>query len=393
MEQLLFRYNPWWEKAFRIEDLIEREAPLKKLENHFHSKHILFVTGLRRIGKTSLLKLFIHKLMNEKNIDPKNIFFVSLDDYLLQKYNIPDIVDRYRSIHKLKYSEKIHLFLDEVTYKEDFEIQLKNLTDHQNVKIVATSSSAAHIRMKKPYLTGRQYTLELLPLSFREYLKFKNISLQKRDKHLESKYFNDFLKSGGIPEYVLTGDMEYLKELVDDILYKDIIAYYHLKDEQLIKDYFLLLMERAGKKISINKIASILSISPDTARRYLGIFSNSYIIHLMERYGKTNERILSPKKIYSADIGIRNLFTGYRDFGSLFENYAYLRFKHFRPKYIYQDQTEIDFILNEHFLVETKYHEENISEKQQKLIESFSDKSYRIVRNEEDISGVENLLN
>lgn len=393
MEQLLFRYNPWWEKAFRIEDLIEREAPLKKLENHFHSKHILFVTGLRRIGKTSLLKLFIHKLMNEKNIDPKNIFFVSLDDYLLQKYNIPDIVDRYRSIHKLKYSEKIHLFLDEVTYKEDFEIQLKNLTDHQNVKIVATSSSAAHIRMKKPYLTGRQYTLELLPLSFREYLKFKNISLQKRDKHLESKYFNDFLKSGGIPEYVLTGDMEYLKELVDDILYKDIIAYYHLKDEQLIKDYFLLLMERAGKKISINKIASILSISPDTARRYLGIFSNSYIIHLMERYGKTNERILSPKKIYSADIGIRNLFTGYRDFGSLFENYAYLRFKHFRPKYIYQDQTEIDFILNAHFLVETKYHEENISEKQQKLIESFSDKSYRIVRNEEDISGVENLLN
>ena len=179
--------------------------------------------------------------------------------------------------------------------------------------------------------------------------------------------------------------MEYLKELVDDILYKDIIAYYHLKDEQRIKDFFLLLMERAGKRISINKISSILSVSPDTARRYLTIFSNCYIIHLMDRYGKTNERILSPKKIYAPDLGIRNIFTGYRDFGSLFENYAFLRFKHIYPRYLYQNKTEIDFILNDHLLVETKYHQEEIPENQKKLLESFPDKSFMIARNENDI--------
>ena len=229
MEQILYRYNPWWEEDFNTEGLIERELPLQKLEKSFHSKHIVFVTGLRRIGKTSLLKLFIHKLINEKNIKPEHIFFVSLDDYLLQKYAIPEIIDQYRSIQKLRYSEKIYVFLDEVTYKDDFEIQLKNLIDYQNVKIVATSSSASHMRNKKPYLTGRQYTLELLPLTFDEYLKFKNITIRKKDKHLEDKYFNDFLKTGGVPEYVLTGEMEYLKELVDDILYKDIISYHHLK--------------------------------------------------------------------------------------------------------------------------------------------------------------------
>lgn len=385
MEQILYRYNPWWEEDFNTEGLIERELPLQKLEKSFHSKHIVFVTGLRRIGKTSLLKLFIHKLINEKNIKPEHIFFVSLDDYLLQKYAIPEIIDQYRSIQKLRYSEKIYVFLDEVTYKDDFEIQLKNLIDYQNVKIVATSSSASHMRNKKPYLTGRQYTLELLPLTFDEYLKFKNITIRKKDKHLEDKYFNDFLKTGGVPEYVLTGEMEYLKELVDDILYKDIIAYHHLKDEQLIKDFFLLLMERAGKQISINKIASILSISPDTARRYLNIFSNSYIIYLMDRHGKTNERILSPKKIYAADIGIRNIFTGYRDVGSLFENYAFLRFKHLNPKYIYQDKTEIDFILNENLLIETKYHNEEVPKNQKTLLDSFKSKSFMIARNEKDI--------
>ncbi len=388
MEQILYRYNPWWEESFTTEGLIERDEPLQLLENNFHSKHLLFVTGLRRVGKTSLLKLFIHKLINKKAIRPEHIFFVSLDDYLLQKYPIAEIIDHYRSIHKLKYSEKIYLFLDEVTYKGDFEIQLKNLIDNQNVKIIATSSSASHIHTKKPYLTGRQYTIELLPLTFYEYLKFKNITIQKKDKHLEEKYFNDFLKTGGIPEYVLTGDMAYLKELVDDILYKDIIAYYHLKDEQLIKDFFLLLMERAGKQISINKTASILSISPDTARRYITIFANCYMIHLMDRYVKTNERILSPKKMYAADLGIRNIYTGYRDFGSLFENYAFLRFKHLHPKYIYQEKTEIDFILDAHLLVETKYHNKDIPNNQRKLLESFPEKPFRIVKNETDIESV-----
>jgi len=385
MEQILYRYNPWWENNFSVEGLIERESPLQKLYKNFHSKQILFITGIRRIGKTSLLKLFIHKLLNEENIHPQKIFFVSLDDYLLDKYSIPDIVDHFRSIQRLKYTDKIFLFFDEVTYKDDFELQLKNLTDHQNVKIIATSSSASHIRHKKPYLTGRQFTMELLPLTFFEYLKFKNLTIKKRDKHLEKEYFKDFLKTGGIPEYVLTGDIEYLKELVDDILYKDIIAYYHLKDEQLIKDFFLLLMERAGKQISINKISSILSISVDTARRYLNMFANCYLIHLMDRYGKTNQRILSPKKIYAADLGIRNIFTGYRDFGSLFENYAFLRFKHIHPRYLYEEKTEIDFILNDHLLVEAKYHNEDIPKNQKRLLDSFPGKSFMIVRNEEDI--------
>lgn len=388
MNQILYRYNPWWEEEYSIQGLIEREKPMNMLEKNFHSKHLMFITGLRRIGKTSLLKLFIHKLLYEKNITANKIFYVSLDDYLLDKYSISEIIDEYRLIHKLKFSDKIYLFFDEVTYKKDFELQLKNIIDNQNVKIIATSSSASILRSKKHFLTGRQYTIELLPLNYLEYLKFKNINIKNKDIHLNETYFNDFLQSGGIPEYVLNGELEYLKELVDDILYKDIIAFHHLKDEQLIKDFFLLLMERAGKQISINKIASILSISPDTARRYLNIFSNCYLIHLMERYGKTNERILAPKKIYAADLGIRNIFTGYRDSGSLFENYVYLQLKHLNPNYIYQDKTEIDFFINKKLILEAKYHNQEIADNQLKLLKSFQNIPYKIIRNQDDINSV-----
>ena len=86
-------------------------------------------------------------------------------------------------------------------------------------------------------------------------------------------------------------------------------------------------MERAGKSISINKIASILQISPDTSKRYLEYFSNTYLIYLMSRHGKTNERLLSAKKVYAPDLGIRTSFTGIRDKGSLFENYVFLNIK------------------------------------------------------------------
>ena len=115
--------------------------------------------------------------------------------------------------------------------------------------------------------------------------------------------------------------------LVDDIIQKDITAFHGLKNGDLLRDYFLLLMERSGKQISINKIANILKISPDTSKRYLSYFEDTYLIHLVSRWGKTNEKILTPKKIYSCDLGIKFLFHVDRDMGSYFVNYFYLLFR------------------------------------------------------------------
>lgn len=370
MEELLYRYNPWWEGNFVLQDIKERKI-LERMKRAFSTKDIVFLTGLRRVGKTTLMKSMIHFLIQEKNIDSKRIFYVSLDDYTLSKISLIDLLDTVRKLHRMSFDDKLFLFLDEVTYQKDFEQQLKNLYDLHQVKIYASSSSASLLRNRKPFLTGRYQLMEVLPLDFQEFLLFRGVQVKKRDRKILEGYFEEFLQTGGIPEFVLRGDIEYLKELVDDILLKDIAAVHQIRHPEILKDFFLLLMERAGKKLSINKIAHILSIAPDTAKRYLQMFEESYLIYLIPRCGKTNERILSAKKIYAADLGIRTLFTGFRDTGAIFENYIYLKIKDRHPCYLYRDKIEIDFFTKDKTLIEAKYQAE-MNDQQKALFDKTS---------------------
>ena len=384
MEDILYRYNPWWEKGYKFEPVIERPASLEMMKKHLHSGRIVFLTGLRRVGKTTLLKLLIKDLIQKEEVQPDHLCYISLDDYLLSKRTILEIVEEYRKIHRLSVREKVFLFLDEISYQKDYEIQLKNLYDFRTAKIYASSSSASILKSRKPYLTGRCMTIEILPLDFQEYLTFKQVKISKADSHLTERYFEDFLKTGGLPEYVLRGDIEHLKELVDDIIYKDIVAFYNVKNPQLMKDYFLLLMERAGKIGSINKISNILKIAPDSAKRYLEMFADTYLVHLVSRSGKTNVKILAPKKVYAADLGVRTLYTGFRDIGSLFENYVYLKIKHLNPCYVYENGSEIDFLTSGKILIEVKYRSQ-MSKKQQDLFNTYPVKERVIITGIKDL--------
>jgi len=106
------------------------------------------------------MKLIIKELIR-KGISSKYILYISLDDYLFHQNSIIEIINEYRKLHKLKVEEKIYLFLDEVTYKDNFHIQLKNIYDSQNTKIFAASSSASMLRDKKASLTGILYICSL----------------------------------------------------------------------------------------------------------------------------------------------------------------------------------------------------------------------------------------
>jgi predicted AAA+ superfamily ATPase len=289
----------------------------------------------------------------------------------------------------IKFGEKMYLFFDEVTHQTNFEIQLKNLFDLYQSKIYISSSSATLLKSKKPFLTGRNALMEIQPLDFNEYLQFKRIEISQADKHLVPLHFNNYMITGGIPEYVLRGDISYITELIDDIIFKDIAAHHQIRQPQILKEYFLLLMERAGKQLSINKIAAILKITPDTSRRYLEMFADTFLIHLMGRFGKTNETLLSARKVYAADLGLRCAYTGIRDFGSLFENYIYLKLKHLNPKYLYQNGTEIDFITENKWVVESKYHDEPLSDKQQKMFDLLLYEKKTIVRSFADLEMID----
>lgn len=358
---------------------------MSRMTDAIETNRIVLISGLRRVGKTSLMRLAIQHLIEQLKIDPRKILYVSLDDYNLKSATILEIIDLFRKIHSIRFSEKIYVFLDEVTYKADYEIQLKNLFDTHHVKVFASSSASSLLRDRKHFITGRNQVVEVLPLNFDEYLTFKKIEISRADAHIRENEFENFLRIGGIPEYVLTGEPAYLHELVDDIIMKDIAAMHNIKEPAVLKDLFMLLMERAGKQISFNKLGTILGISVDTVSRYLNLFQQAHLIYLVSRQGKTNERLLSPKKIYAPDVGIRVYYTGFRDKGSLFENYVFLNLKKYNRGYIYQNQTELDFILNNGNIIEAKYHQEPLSEKQQKLLSSYQKSKRHIIRSDEDL--------
>jgi len=357
----------------------------KKLVDALSSKDIVLLTGLRRIGKTTLMRLLIQYLIEQGKFAPERIFYLSLDEYSIRGRSLSQLIDEYRAVHKLKSSAEICLFLDEITVLPDYEIQLKNIYDLGGVKIYASSSSASLLRQGKAYITGRKRVIEVPPLDFEEYLEFKKISISPLDAHLKKRYFEDFMRTGGIPEFVLSGDVTYLHQLVDDIICKDIAAIHGIKNLGILKDFFMLLMERAGKSVSINKMAKILEISPDTAKRYLNLFEETYLVHLVSRHGKLNEQLRSPKKLYAADLGIRVLFTGYRDIGSLFENYVYLKIAHKEPRFILENGIEIDFFTSDSHLIEVKYYSD-LRPKQQELFDKYKAKKKLVVSSVEGLT-------
>lgn len=373
MEEIFYKSNPWWEEDYRF-DGKERGLYLQEMEKYFMNKDIIFLTGLRRVGKTSILKCFISQLLHGRKIQAEHIFYISLDLIALEDLSIIDILQAYRQLHKIPSRQKIYLFLDEVTSRENYQQELKNLYDLEAIKIYASSSSASLLKDKNAYLTGRQRVIEVMPLNFDEYLAFKEIKIKKSDSYLLERYFEEYMSDGGMPEYVLTGDISYLQNLIDNVIYKDIIAYHNIKNERVVRDFYKLLMERSGKQLSLNKIAKLLEIGVDTARRYLSYFEDTYLIYTIEKYGTLNERLKNPKKVYSGDVGLKNVVTGFRDKGAIFENMVFLKIKNQNPSYFYVDGIELDFMTENKILIEVKYNS-SLNDKQQKLFDiSVADK-------------------
>jgi len=367
MEELMYEMNPWWEEEY-VPEGIFRKKYLDLFEKNLDNKGIIFITGLRRVGKSTLIKQFISILLKDKKINPKRIMYLSLDAYLFNNSSIHELVNQFKKIHQIKEGEKIYLFFDEVVYKKDFNQELKNFYDAGNVKIFASSSSASLLRDKKAFLTGRAMTIEIDPLDFQEFLLFKNYSAKKSERYILEKYFEEYMEYGGMPEYVLTKDPNYITNLVESIIYKDIISLHNIKSSSIIKDLFKLLCERVGKQLSYNKIANVLGIHKDSVKDYVSYFIDSYLFYLIEKDAKSlNERIKDNKKIYCSDVGIKNVTVGFRDLGAVYENLVFLKIKQENPRYIKIEGIEIDFKTKD-AVIEAKYKRE-MDKKQKELFD------------------------
>lgn len=354
MEETLHRLNPWWAAKFST-GAVPRPKYLELLMASSLDDLVTFLVGLRRVGKTTLLKCVIERL--QATVPPTRILFVPLDHPLFLNVPLADIVETFRKMHGIPFEEKIYLFFDEIQAKDDFEAELKAFADTEHVKVFCSGSQSLLLRDKKARLTGRTKTAAIEPLSFAEFLAFRHASFSPADAHLNARQFEAYLQTGGIPRYVLEGDPQYVVELVDAIIIKDIVARHGLKNANAVKELFLLLCERAGKQMSFNKLAKVLSLPVETVRQYVSYMEEAYLVHTVYRETKTlNERIKSNRKIYIADVGIRNVMTGFKDKGAVFENLVFLHIKDRQPAYYHENKGEIDFVYGD-TAIECKYKE------------------------------------
>ena len=368
MEESLYRMNPWWTEEFEAPG-IERKKYIETLLSLKNIRDIVLVVGLRRVGKTTILYQTIAHIIED--VGPERILYVSLDNFALRKYSILEIVDEYRRIHGLSQSDFVHLFLDEVHLKEDYERQLKNLYDMGHAKIWASGSASLDISMRSPYLTGRQRPVRVYPLTFQEFLVFKGKNVSKADAHLYPGLAEKYVKTGGIPEYVLTEDVNYLQSLLDGIIYRDVAGRHGIKNPERVEEILSMIAQGVGAPLSIRKISRVLGMSKDDVGRIISLFSESNLVHPVEKEGKVSERKAAPKKIYLADTGLFSVLTEDLNTGSIVENAVYLNLiqRGKKVRYYRKSGKEIDFVSKSEAW-ESKYRDD-VEEKDMELLASL----------------------
>jgi len=360
MKEILFLANPWWDKK-NFEIGILREKYLSVLIKSLNHKRAVLITGSRRVGKTTLLKQFVKYLIEQKLATPKNILYLSLDHPRISKFSILEIVEEYRKIHLLDRNEKIFLIFDEVQYIKNWEQEIKALVDLENVKIFLSGSANTKIFQKIPFLTGRYEKIKINPLDFKEFLQFKNVKISSTEEYKYEKYLEDYLKIGGYPECVLSRQENYFSDLIEGIIFKDIVYLHNIKNPDIIRDLLLLISDRNGHQTSFTKLSKILGVSVDTIKEYMSFLKETYIVKEIERFSASrSKKIYSAKKFYLHDAGLLRYLASKFNLGSAAETILYnFLSENFEVNFYYENQQEIDFVFfnkaKQKILVESKF--------------------------------------
>ncbi len=335
-----------------------------KIEQQLEYKEIVVLTGMRRVGKTTLLKMIYEKL------ESKNKIFLDIENLINQRvFEEIDFDNIWNNLSSLgiRKTEKAYIFLDEIQAFPKIVKAIKYLYDHYDIKFFVTGSSSYYLKNLFPEsLSGRKIVFELYPLDFEEFLLFKGFArefeINFKEKEKSRNYiafektknlYEEFMLFGGFPQVVLADTMEQKKAYLNDIFTsyfeKDVKSLADFKQIGALRDLILLLLQRIGSKVDISKIASTLSLSRHTIYSYLLFLEQTYFISLITPYSKNVDREISgTRKVYACDTGFVNLFARV-DQGNLFENAVYNCVRHFGKVNYYQKRTgaEIDFILPE----------------------------------------------
>lgn len=346
--------------------LIEREI-YSQIKSVFHSPEAVVITGMRRVGKTTLLRQIM------QDIDSKNKVFLDLENPANQKYfeeqNYEKILDNLRFLG-LSVKERGHVFLDEIQFVKSIPSAVKYLSDHYKIKFFLTGSASFYLKnLFTESLAGRKYIFELYPFSFKEFLALKNpkISAPTDVKKMTgavfgeiSRYYDEYIFYGGFPGVIKKDFAQEKKMALEDIFSSyfqlEVVQLGDFRKTNIVRDLIILLMNRIGSKVDIQKLSRELGVSRITISNYLSFLENTYFITLIRPFSRSRDtEIRSAPKVYFCDSGLINQFAKVSE-GALFENmiFSALRKKGEVNYYQRKSGVEIDFILNKKEAYEIK---------------------------------------
>lgn len=290
------------------------------------------ITGIRRCGKSTLLLQLLRR-------DYQNAIYLNFDDIRLSGFETADFTRLHKEIER---REIRVLFFDEVQVIENWEKFINQLL-REGYKVFITGSNASMLSVELgTHLTGRHLSMELFPFSYSEFIRFKKLNN-------DENAVIDYLKTGGIPEYVKSSVSYVLNALADDILMRDIAIRHSVRDVNSLRQLTAYLITNIGNLVSANKLSGMFDIkSPATFLEYFSFLKDAYLLDFIPMFSHSLKiQARNPKKVYVTDMGLytENALSTSDNMGRRLENLVFLhlrrRYKHI---FYYKDRGECDFI-------------------------------------------------
>ncbi len=349
------------------------------LKEALPKQSVLVLTGMRRTGKTAILRqLYSETLDNKIFLDLENR--INHEAFLLADYD--QIWGRLRENFGLDAKKMAYVFLDEVQNLPVLPSIVKYLVDHYKVKFVLTGSASFYLKnLFSESLSGRKRLFELFPLTFCEFLVFKgrktnlpiksfdlgNIKKIESDQALYQTDYEEYLRFGGFPGVVMIKNeaektLE-LKEILYSYIDQDVKKLADFSKIEALESLVRLLASRVGQKLQVEKLSGEIGLARETVNNYLDFLEKTYLIARIAPFSKSPDRELSKaKKLYFCDSGMANVL-GQLSAGQLLENAI---FNNLRVKYQFdkaftginffqkKSGVEIDFMLEDKYGIEVK---------------------------------------
>lgn len=362
-EKYIVDQNGHWENK-TLEGGFPREIT-KELVSLVPTRHIIALVGVRRCGKSTVIKQMINHLIANKKVPPQNILFLNLEAPILDAFradpnNLQKIFEEYLSLANPR-KGRIYVFLDEVQFFSNWQVFVKNIYEKGGVKFFVTGSNSQLLSAEMAtLLSGRSILKNIYPFSLKEIAAIKKIPMASKIDCLRNKTnliraYQEYIRGGGFPEVVLEKKKELKKELLANyyrsIVYQDIVPRFEIKKTKEIESLLLYLFSNIGQGYSYNSLGKFLKIQDKTAKEYVSFFEKSFLLFEISNYQYSIKKQENyPKKAYSIDNGFIDVvsFSFSENFGRFLENIVFLKLlQGGKEIYYHRDKRECDFVVKE----------------------------------------------